>query len=112
MPYCIHCGNEVKEDQEICLHCGCYAKPKMEEKDILNVANNEKESYDADARQGLLFSLVGIFIPILVIAGFVFSINGLRSTRNKKKAILGIIASVFFIMMFIVLFISMVIFAP
>lgn len=110
MPYCIHCGNEVKEDQEICLHCGCYAKPKMEEKDILNVANNEKESYDADARQGLLFSLVGIFIPILMIVGLIFSIKGLYSTRYKHLALIGIIIPIFYILFIVVVFFSFALF--
>lgn len=80
MPYCIHCGSEVEEEQEICLHCVCYAKPRMDE-----TKEKVENVYDSYARQGFILSIAGFFIPILMIVGFIFSIKGLQSTRNKKR---------------------------
>ncbi len=108
MPYCIHCGKEVEEDQEICLHCGCYAKQKNNGKE----ERVEENIYDKYAYQGSIFVAVGLLIPILLIVGFIYSIKGLRSNRYKKDAIISIVLSVFIMLLYLFALMSLAIFLP
>lgn len=58
MKYCTHCGKEIPDEAEICIHCGCRVSPKK--------ANSSSGS-------SKVLSTIALVLMILAIAGCVFS---------------------------------------
>ena len=95
--FCIKCGKELNEDQNICPHCGTFVKEKV------NI-NTSNEIHDRNSLIGFVLGFVCITtcaIPIIgfatSICGIVFSSKGLKSELNKGKAIAGLVLSIIFL---------------
>lgn len=92
--FCSNCGKELNENQNVCLNCG------------VNVTPNELNKPDKNATVGFVLGLVSIIawiIPLfgypVTICGIVFSAKGFNSTKNKNKAIVGLVLSIVFIIL-------------
>lgn len=42
--FCVHCGSELKEEQEVCLGCGVLVKDNIQEKNIQNTVKTPKSN--------------------------------------------------------------------
>lgn len=90
--FCSNCGKELNEIQDVCLNCG------------VNTNNSTQNKTDKCATTGFVLGLVSIiawFIPLfgypVTICGIVFSSKGLKSKKNKSKAITGLVLSIIFL---------------
>lgn len=113
MKYCPYCGNEVKENAEVCLSCGKL----LEEKKVVTKEKKEKKK----GILGLLAMIFGILAAVLgglsilwlpcaflaiplAIAAFITGIIGFmeRDRKNIVGLILGPLTIVGYIVLFII----------
>lgn len=92
--FCINCGKELNDNQNVCLNCGV----------VIDQPTTLNEKADKSATAGFVLGLVSIiawFIPLfgypISICGIVFSAKGLKSKTNKGKAIAGLVLSIVFL---------------
>lgn len=96
--FCANCGNELDENADLCLKCGALVSKKETKNAQTNV------DVDKQATTGFTFGLTSIItwlIPlfgyITTICGIVYSAKGLKSTKNKTKATVGLVLSIIFL---------------
>lgn len=89
--FCTHCGNEVNEDAEVCINCGC-----MVEK------NTSAPTSKGEIQVSLILGIVGIvFAWLLAFVGHITSIIGIvigikeyKETEKMSGLALSIIGEV------------------
>lgn len=89
--FCTHCGNEVNEDADVCIKCGCWVK-----KNTSAPANEEK------AKVSLILGIIGIVSAwlfalvghITSIIGIVIGIKEYKETEKMTGLVLSIIGEV------------------
>lgn len=72
MKYCSHCGAEVLEEAEICMHCGCRVAPKRPTNDTNKTLGTIAKvlmiiTIGAFALGALLFAIFGIVVSSYVV---------------------------------------------
>jgi hypothetical protein len=75
--YCRTCGNEVNENAEICVHCGCRVAPAMSEDKV-----------------SIGFCILAFLIPLF---GFIYWGVKAKETPKRARAV-GITAIVSFVL--------------
>ena len=92
MAFCSHCGKEVKDEAEICVHCGC--------KVLYTQTEDVKDSSDVK------LAWLSFFIPIVGI--ILYYINQdtmpLKAKSAGKGALIGVVVSVFLYILLISMF--------
>lgn len=96
--YCRHCGKAITEETCICPACGCLTKEPTAQQSV---------KFNICSLLGMVFGVLG-FSMITILPGLILSIIGLAQVKQKKEygkgfAIAGIICSVFFLVLYIVL---------
>ena len=89
--FCTHCGNEINENADVCIKCGCMVK-----KNTSTPTNEEK------AKVSLILGIIGIvFAWIFALVGHITSIIGIiigikeyKETEKMTGLILSIIGEV------------------
>lgn len=94
--FCINCGKELNENQDVCLNCGVYVKQEIK---------TSEDKVEKNATIGFILGLISIvawLLPLcgypVTICGIVFSSKGFSSTTNKNKAIAGLTLSIIFLL--------------
>ena len=85
MNYCNNCGAEITDKKaKNCPNC-----------------NKEYINYEKTANEGLIFAILGIFLWMIPLFGFISSICGIKNCskiikeqRYKTKATIGLIISI------------------
>lgn len=117
MPYCVNCGNEVKENDRFCSSCGFKVNGEKEEpKKVMKcftVFGNVGHALG-------IVTLVLAFIPFINLYAFIFGIHGIvfsalgkkdesqiaKCNSGLKKSIIGsILGTILFIVFIIVIII-------
>lgn len=70
----------------------------------------ESSQYDSAAVTGFVLGLLGWFLFITAIPGFIFSIKGLKSRKNRGLAMAGLILSSFFTLILLIYIIAFLVF--
>ena len=91
--YCSHCGNEVNDEAEICVKCGCRVRPTKQ-------TNNDDAS-------SLAYALLGFFIPIVGLILFLVWNDEypLRAKSAGKGALINVIVMFAFLAFYIIIMI-------
>lgn len=98
--YCAHCGNELKEDADICLSCG---KIVGSQKAPVKQGNNAS----AVSTLSVVFGSLGFFPLIFIgaIVGFILALIGMNEkdydSKNRSKVGLGLSIGSFFLWLLI-----------
>jgi hypothetical protein len=66
----------------------------------------ERNQYDRAAVTGFVLGILGWFLFITAIPGFIFSIKGLKSRKNRGLALAGLILSSFFTLILLIYIIA------
>jgi|SRR5690554_4622360 len=83
MKYCSNCGNQVNENQDVCLNCGVSLKPKVTQK-------YEKEGPTGGwALLGFFFPLIGLILYLLWT-----DVRPNAAKSAGKGALIGVITGV------------------
>ena len=121
MNYCTNCGEKVEEYYNVCPRCGTSLKNnKFVSEDnqyrrsnsysSTSDINNDKRKSSEGESSFDTFAIVGFILTFfLPIVGLIFSISGLKSTKNKGFAIAGVILNsiiVLFTVIIILFYIS------
>ena len=121
MNYCTNCGEKVEEYYNVCPRCGTSLKNnKFVSEDnqyrrsnsysSTSDINNDKRKSSEGESSSDTFDIVGFIITFFIpIVGLIFSISGLKSTKNKGFAIAGVILNsiiVLFTVIIILFYIS------
>ncbi len=95
--FCPKCGKSIDDDSIYCSHCGsAVGRPQAP-------ASMERRETNVYAILGLVFSLIGVMVPIVTIVlsilGYAFSVAGLHVAKRlggegRGLAIAGIAVSV------------------
>ena len=76
--YCTNCGNELKENADVCLSCGSLTNTKIYK------TNNEGKGL---ATVSVVFGSLG-FYPLVIIGsiiGIITSLIGIKNPKNQYK---------------------------
>ena len=121
MNYCTNCGEKVEEYYNVCPRCGTSLKNnKFVSEDnqyrrsnsysSTSEINNDKRKSSEGESSSDTFAIVGFILTFFIpIVGLIFSISGLKSTKNKGFAIAGVILNsiiVLFTVIIILFYIS------
>ena len=121
MNYCTNCGEKVEEYYNVCPRCGTSLKNnKFVSEDnqyrrsnsysSTSDINNDKRKSSEGESSSDTFAIVGFILTFFIpIVGLIFSISGLKSTKNKGFAIAGVILNsiiVLFTVIIILFYIS------
>ncbi len=66
--FCVNCGAELKEDQDVCLNCGKEIKK--------NTTSNNNTNVNVNAKSKMAAGLLGIFLGSLGIHNFYLGYTG------------------------------------
>ena len=123
MNYCTNCGEKVEEYYNVCPRCGTSLKNnKFVSEDnqyrrsnsysSTSDINNDKRKSSEGESSSDTFAIVGFILTFFIpIVGLIFSISGLKSTKNKGFAIAGVILNsiiVLFTVIIILFYISII----
>ena len=123
MNYCTNCGEKVEEYYNVCPRCGTSLKNnKFVSEDnqyrrsnsysSTSDINNDKRKSSEGESSSDTFAIVGFVLTFFIpIVGLIFSISGLKSTKNKGFAIAGVILNsiiVLFTVIIILFYISII----
>ena len=123
MNYCTNCGEKVEEYYNVCPRCGTPLKNNHFVSDdnqyrrsnsysSTSDINNDKRKSSEGESSFDTFAIVGFVLTFFIpIVGLIFSISGLKSTKNKGFAIAGVILNsiiVLFTIIIILLYISII----
>ena len=123
MNYCTNCGEKVEEYYNVCPRCGTSLKNnKFVSEDnqyrrsnsysSTSEINNDKRKSSEGESSSDTFAIVGFILTFFIpIVGLIFSISGLKSTKNKGFAIAGVILNsiiVLFTVIIILFYISII----
>jgi uncharacterized membrane protein YvbJ len=96
--FCRNCGEELNDNQSVCLKCGVSTQNNDEENNIV------EDKVEKAASTGFILglcSLVAWIIPLfgypVTICGIIFSSKGLASKANKGKATAGLVLAIIFL---------------
>ncbi len=94
--YCIHCGNEIKENAVVCVKCGCMVKYTNTNNIDLTTETSKKTQISLilgiiGIVFAWLFALVGHIISII---GIVIGIKEYKETEKMTGLVLSIIGEV------------------
>ena len=121
MNYCTNCGEKVEEYYNVCPRCGTSLKNnKFVSEDnqyrrsnsysSTSEINDDKRKSSEGESSFDTFAIVGFVLTFFIpIVGLIFSISGLKSTKNKGFAIAGVILNsiiVLFTVIIILFYIS------
>ena len=87
---CSYCGNELEQNETICMKCGCAVKEQE--------TKNKKSSKTSSPKAALILGILGIiFAWIFALIGHILSIIGIiigiKEYKNTKK-MTGLILSI------------------
>ena len=123
MNYCTNCGEKVEEYYNVCPRCGTSLKNnKFVSEDnqyrrsnsysSTSDINNDKRKSSEGESSSDTFAIVGFVLTFFIpIVGLIFSISGMKSTKNKGFAIAGVILNsiiVLFTVIIILFYISII----
>ena len=123
MNYCTNCGEKVEEYYNVCPRCGTSLKNnKFVSEDnqyrrsnsysSTSDINNDKRKSSEGESSSDTFAIVGFILTFFIpIVGLIFSISGMKSTKNKGFAIAGVILNsiiVLFTVIIILFYISII----
>ena len=123
MNYCTNCGEKVEEYYNVCPRCGTSLKNnKFVSEDnqyrrsnsysSTSEINDDKRKSSEGESSFDTFAIVGFVLTFFIpIVGLIFSISGLKSTKNKGFAIAGVILNsiiVLFTVIVILFYISII----
>ena len=121
MNYCTNCGEKVEEYYNVCPRCGTSLKNnKFVSEDnqyrrsnsysSTSEINDDKRKSSEGESSSDTFAIVGFILTFFIpIVGLIFSISGMKSTKNKGFAIAGVILNsiiVLFTVIIILFYIS------
>jgi len=106
--YCRECGNEIKDNAVICVHCGVrtgVGEPDALMRFLLPVG---RSPYAIAAGYLGLVSVLVIPAPLAILFGIlaIIDINKNPHKHGMGRAIFGIIMGAFFTMLFVYVFFS------
>ena len=123
MNYCTNCGEKVEEYYNVCPRCGTPLKNNHFVSDdnqyrrsnsysSTSDINNDKRKSSEGESSFDTFAIVGFVLTFFIpIVGLIFSISGMKSTKNKGFAIAGVILNsiiVLFTVIIILFYISII----
>ena len=123
MNYCTNCGEKVEEYYNVCPRCGASLKNnnfvsednqyrRSNSYSSTSDINNDKRKSSEGESSSDTFAIVGFVLTFFIpIVGLIFSISGLKSTKNKGFAIAGVILNsiiVLFTVIIILFYISII----
>ena len=123
MNYCTNCGEKVEEYYNVCPRCGTSLKNnKFVSEDnqyrrsnsysSTSEINDDKRKSSEGESSSDTFAIVGFVLTFFIpIVGLIFSISGMKSTKNKGFAIAGVILNsiiVLFTVIIILFYISII----
>ena len=123
MNYCTNCGEKVEEYYNVCPRCGTSLKNnKFVSEDnqyrrsnsysSTSEINDDKRKSSEGESSFDTFAIVGFVLTFFIpIVGLIFSISGMKSTKNKGFAIAGVILNsiiVLFTVIVILFYISII----
>ena len=103
MNYCTNCGEKVEEYYNVCPRCGTPLKNNHFASDDNQYRRSNSYSSTSDINEDKrkssegessadTFAIVGFVLTFFIpIVGFILSILGMKSTKNKGFAIAGVI---------------------
>lgn len=94
--FCANCGNELDENADLCLKCGALVS-KKETKSTQNDVDKQATTGFTFGLTSIITWLIPLFGYITTICGIVYSAKGLKSTKNKTKATVGLVLSIIFL---------------
>lgn len=84
--YCKYCGNEVEENQQVCLKCGCLV-----ENGLTNAFHNEinseeyyKKLSEYEKMSGIVWLIIGI-VQICTLVGVICGIWNIIASTSRLK---------------------------
>ncbi len=105
--FCSNCGKEIEDKATICVHCGSKVSTLEEQ--------NEQDLIDKSAKNSLIFGIVSLLTCSIPVLGFIMSVigicystKGLKSEKYKGMAIGGIILSILFLIISLIMFIILI----
>ena len=123
MNYCTNCGEKVEEYYNVCPRCGTSLKNNKSVSEdnqyrrsnsysSTSDINNDKRKSSEGESSSDTFAIVGFVLTFFIpIVGLIFSISGMKSTKNKGFAIAGVILNsiiVLFTVIIILFYISII----
>ena len=123
MNYCTNCGEKVEEYYNVCPRCGTPLKNNHFVSDDNQYRRSNSYSSTSDINEDKrkssegesssdTFAIVGFVLTFFIpIVGLIFSISGMKSTKNKGFAIAGVILNsiiVLFTIIIILFYISII----
>lgn len=121
--YCKQCGSQLPDDSKFCQFCGCkietnankqqeeavYVEDYHSSSSFNSTQTSTNSSADGYATVGLILGALTFIVGVTCIPGLVFSIMGLKSTKNKGQAIAGLILScVPFVLLLLIIIIAII----
>lgn len=81
MKYCQHCGQEVREEAVVCIHCGCAISPANQ------VVKNEED------KNSLGLNILSFLIPIVGLILYLVNLKDkpIMAKGIGKSALIGFI---------------------